>query len=72
MTPLMLKVLDVQKYGQRTVLGQASISSLQPYICDPWASDYVPPKLPGKTPSGSAQPDPDTLAAQVVGAPPQG
>ncbi|XP_049640551.1 fer-1-like protein 5 [Suncus etruscus] len=46
MTPLMLKVLDVQKYGQRTVVGQASISSLQPYICDPWASDYVPPKLP--------------------------
>lgn len=50
MTPLMLKVLDVQEYGQHTVVGQASISSLQPYICDPWASDYVPPKLPGKTP----------------------
>ncbi|XP_055985030.1 fer-1-like protein 5 [Sorex fumeus] len=46
MTPLMLKVLDTQKYGQRSVVGQTSISSLQPYICDPWASDYVPPKLP--------------------------
>lgn len=45
-TPLTLKVVDNQDFGQQTVVGQANIHSLQPYFCDPWAEDYVPPQLP--------------------------
>ncbi|XP_054441637.1 fer-1-like protein 5 [Pteronotus mesoamericanus] len=44
--PLVLKVVDNQDFGQQTMVGQANINSLQPYFCDPWASDYVPPRLP--------------------------
>uniref|UniRef100_A0A8C7BKZ9 Fer-1 like family member 5 n=1 Tax=Neovison vison TaxID=452646 RepID=A0A8C7BKZ9_NEOVI len=44
--PLTLKVVDNQDFGQQTVVGQANIHSLQPYFCDPWAKDYVPPQLP--------------------------
>ncbi|XP_040309841.1 fer-1-like protein 5 isoform X1 [Herpailurus yagouaroundi] len=44
--PLTLKVVDSQDFGQQTVVGQANINSLQPYFCDPWAEDYVPPQLP--------------------------
>ncbi|KAF6103374.1 fer-1 like family member 5 [Phyllostomus discolor] len=44
--PLVLKVVDNQDFGQQTMVGQANIDSLQPYFCDPWASDYVPPQLP--------------------------
>lgn len=43
---LTLKVVDNQDFGQQTVVGQANIDSLQPYFCDPWAKDYVPPQLP--------------------------
>ncbi|KAI5929400.1 Fer-1-like protein 5 [Manis javanica] len=43
---LTLKVVDNQDFGQQTVVGQANIDSLQPYFCDPWAEDYVPPQLP--------------------------
>ncbi|XP_024427595.2 fer-1-like protein 5 [Desmodus rotundus] len=44
--PLVLKVVDNQDFSQQTMVGQANIDSLQPYFCDPWASDYVPPQLP--------------------------
>lgn len=44
--PLVLKVVDNQDFGQQTVVGQANISSLQPYFCDPWALDYEPPQPP--------------------------
>ncbi|XP_019065151.1 fer-1-like protein 5 isoform X2 [Fukomys damarensis] len=44
--PLVLKVLDNQDFGQQTVVGQASVDFLQPYFCDPWARDYLPPQLP--------------------------
>lgn len=44
--PLVLKVVDNQDFGQQTMVGQATIHSLQPYFCDPWASDYLPPQLP--------------------------
>lgn len=44
--PLVLKVVDNQDFGQQTMVGQANIDSLQPYFCDPWASDYVSPQLP--------------------------
>ncbi|XP_066123860.1 fer-1-like protein 5 [Saccopteryx bilineata] len=44
--PLVLKVVDNRDFGQRTTVGQANIDSLQTYFCDPWASDYVPPRLP--------------------------
>uniref|UniRef100_A0AC11DNX8 Fer-1 like family member 5 n=1 Tax=Ovis aries TaxID=9940 RepID=A0AC11DNX8_SHEEP len=44
--PLVLKVVDNQDFGQETVVGQANVHSLQPYFCDPWAEDYVPPRPP--------------------------
>ncbi|XP_023396913.2 LOW QUALITY PROTEIN: fer-1-like protein 5 [Loxodonta africana] len=44
--PLMVKVVDTQDFGQQTVVGQANIDFLQPYFCDPWADNYVPPRLP--------------------------
>nr|KAF6301287.1 fer-1 like family member 5 [Pipistrellus kuhlii] len=44
--PLVLKVVDNKDFGQQTLVGQANVDSLQPYFCDPWASDYVPPRLP--------------------------
>ncbi|XP_004633299.1 fer-1-like protein 5 isoform X1 [Octodon degus] len=44
--PLILKVLDNQDFGQQTVVGQAIVDFLQPYFCDPWARDYLPPQLP--------------------------
>ncbi|KAF6270415.1 fer-1 like family member 5 [Rhinolophus ferrumequinum] len=44
--PLVLKVVDNRDFGQQTMVGQANIDSLQHYFCDPWASDYVPPRLP--------------------------
>uniref|UniRef100_A0A2K6FEI9 Fer-1 like family member 5 n=1 Tax=Propithecus coquereli TaxID=379532 RepID=A0A2K6FEI9_PROCO len=44
--PLVVKVVDVWIFGQQTVVGQANIDFLQPYFCDPWAQDYVPPRLP--------------------------
>ncbi|XP_043323629.1 fer-1-like protein 5 [Cervus canadensis] len=44
--PLVLKVVDSQDFGQETVVGQANVHSLQPYFCDPWAEDYVPPRPP--------------------------
>uniref|UniRef100_A0A8C9ANG7 Fer-1 like family member 5 n=1 Tax=Prolemur simus TaxID=1328070 RepID=A0A8C9ANG7_PROSS len=44
--PLVVKVVDVWIFGQETVVGQANIDFLQPYFCDPWAQDYVPPRLP--------------------------
>nr|XP_003471747.2 fer-1-like protein 5 [Cavia porcellus] len=43
---LVMKVLDNQNFGQQTVVGQASVDFLQPYFCDPWAPDYLPPQLP--------------------------
>lgn len=48
--PLVLKVVDNRDFGQQTLVGQANIDCLQPYFCDPWASDYVPPRPPS-TPS---------------------
>lgn len=50
--PLVLKVLDNQAFGQQTVVGQASVDFLQPYFCDPWAQDYLPPQLPSMAPEG--------------------
>lgn len=47
--PLVLKVVDSQDFGQETVVGQANVHSLQPYFCDPWAEDYVPPRPPSTT-----------------------
>ncbi|KAG8509687.1 Fer-1-like protein 5, partial [Galemys pyrenaicus] len=47
--PLVLKVVDVQDFGQRTVVGQANIDSLQPYFCDPWAANYMFQRLPSFT-----------------------
>uniref|UniRef100_A0A8C6CT22 Fer-1 like family member 5 n=1 Tax=Moschus moschiferus TaxID=68415 RepID=A0A8C6CT22_MOSMO len=47
--PLVLKVVDNQDFGQETVVGQATVHSLQPYFCDPWAEDYVPPRPPSTT-----------------------
>ena len=47
--PLVLKVVDNQDFGQETVVGQANVHSLQPYFCDPWAEDYVPPRPPSTT-----------------------
>uniref|UniRef100_A0A8B9YVB8 Fer-1 like family member 5 n=1 Tax=Bos mutus grunniens TaxID=30521 RepID=A0A8B9YVB8_BOSMU len=47
--PLVLKVVDNQDFGQETVVGQANVHSLQPYFCDPWAEDYVPPRPPSMT-----------------------
>nr|XP_008006192.2 fer-1-like protein 5 isoform X8 [Chlorocebus sabaeus] len=44
--PLVVKVVDNWAFGQQTVTGQANIDFLQPYFCDPWAQDYVHPKLP--------------------------
>lgn len=44
--PLVLKVVDNRDFGQQTMVGQATIHSLQSYFCDPWASDYLPPRLP--------------------------
>ncbi|KAK2489654.1 hypothetical protein MC885_006254, partial [Smutsia gigantea] len=54
---LTLKVVDHQDFGQQTVVGQANISSLQPYFCDPWAKDYVPPQLPSTALSPGPFPD---------------
>lgn len=48
--PIMVKVVDNQDYGQRSMVGQANIDFLQPYFCDPWAMDYVPPRLPSTGP----------------------
>ncbi|XP_051829561.1 fer-1-like protein 5 [Antechinus flavipes] len=45
--PLVLKVVDQQNYGIQMVIGQAIVYCLRPYFCDPWAEDYVPPRLPG-------------------------
>ncbi|XP_054963622.1 fer-1-like protein 5 isoform X4 [Pan paniscus] len=44
--PLVVKVVDNWAFGQQTVTGQANIDFLQPYFCDPWAQDYMHPKLP--------------------------
>ncbi|KAM9212099.1 LOW QUALITY PROTEIN: fer-1-like protein 5 [Dugong dugon] len=44
--PLMVKVVDTRDFGQQTVVGQAIIDFLQPYVCDPWADNYVPPTVP--------------------------
>ncbi|XP_058284938.1 fer-1-like protein 5 isoform X10 [Hylobates moloch] len=44
--PLVVKVVDNWAFGQQTVTGQANIDFLQPYFCDPWAKDYMHPKLP--------------------------
>uniref|UniRef100_A0A8D1A3V6 Fer-1 like family member 5 n=2 Tax=Sus scrofa TaxID=9823 RepID=A0A8D1A3V6_PIG len=44
--PLVLKVVDNKDFGQQTLVGQANIDSLQPYFCDPWAEDYMPPQPP--------------------------
>ncbi|XP_037663567.1 fer-1-like protein 5 [Choloepus didactylus] len=43
--PLVLTVLEQWDFGQQRVVGQASVSSLRPYLCDPWAS-HVPPRPP--------------------------
>uniref|UniRef100_A0A7N4NNI5 Fer-1 like family member 5 n=1 Tax=Sarcophilus harrisii TaxID=9305 RepID=A0A7N4NNI5_SARHA len=45
--PLVLKVVDQQNFGIQMVIGQAIVYCLRPYFCDPWAEDYVPPRLPG-------------------------
>uniref|UniRef100_A0A5F8H5D9 C2 domain-containing protein n=1 Tax=Monodelphis domestica TaxID=13616 RepID=A0A5F8H5D9_MONDO len=39
--PLVLKVVDQQYFGIQMVVGQAVVSCLRPYFCDPWAKDYV-------------------------------
>ncbi|KAK2093226.1 Fer-1-like protein 5 [Saguinus oedipus] len=44
--PLVVKVVDNWAFGQQIVTGQANIDFLQPYFCDPWAQDYMHPKLP--------------------------
>ncbi|XP_036606427.1 fer-1-like protein 5 [Trichosurus vulpecula] len=44
--PLVLKVVDQQSFGIQMVVGQAIVYCLRPYFCDPWAEDYVPPRLP--------------------------
>ncbi|XP_056669045.1 fer-1-like protein 5 isoform X2 [Monodelphis domestica] len=44
--PLVLKVVDQQYFGIQMVVGQAVVSCLRPYFCDPWAKDYVAPRLP--------------------------
>ncbi|XP_031807343.1 fer-1-like protein 5 [Sarcophilus harrisii] len=44
--PLVLKVVDQQNFGIQMVIGQAIVYCLRPYFCDPWAEDYVPPRLP--------------------------
>ncbi|XP_069849711.1 fer-1-like protein 5 [Dipodomys merriami] len=44
--PLVVKVVDTQQYGQQITVGQASVDFLQPYFCDPWNLNYIPPKLP--------------------------
>ncbi|XP_044515542.1 fer-1-like protein 5 [Gracilinanus agilis] len=45
--PLVLKVVDQQYFGIQLLVGQAVVSCLRPYFCDPWAKDYVAPRLPG-------------------------
>ncbi|KAM6185251.1 fer-1-like protein 5 [Rhynchocyon petersi] len=47
--PLTVKVVDIRDFGQQTVVGQANITFLQPYFCNPWADNYEPPRIP--TPS---------------------
>ena len=55
--PLVLKVVDHQDFGQETVVGQANVDSLQPYFCDPWAEDYMPPRPPSTALSPCPSPD---------------
>ncbi|XP_078005284.1 fer-1-like protein 5 [Phascolarctos cinereus] len=45
--PLVLKVIDQRNFGIQMVVGQAIVYCLRPYLCDPWAEGYVPPRLPG-------------------------
>lgn len=60
--PLVLKVVDNRDFGQQTIVGQANIDCLQRYFCDPWASDYVPPRPPStaspRPAPGGARPAP--------------
>lgn len=56
--PLVLKVVDNKDFGQQTLVGQANVDSLQPYFCDPWASDYVPPRLPSMSSLSPSQASP--------------
>ncbi|KAB1256675.1 Fer-1-like protein 5 [Camelus dromedarius] len=65
--PLMLKVVNNQDFGQQTVLGQANVDSLQPYFCDPWAEDYVPPQPPGMALSPCPSPGLTNKLAPGVG-----
>eukprot|EP00069_Balaena_mysticetus_P010429 bmy_06888T0 len=55
--PLVLKVVDHQDFGRETVVGQANVDSLQPYFCDPWAEDYMPPRPPSTALSPCPSPD---------------
>ncbi|XP_058134096.1 fer-1-like protein 5 [Dasypus novemcinctus] len=57
--PLVIKVLDNRDFGQQSTVGQATISSLQPYFCDPWAG-YTPPKPP-ELPAKTAKQQPELL-----------
>ena len=61
--PLVLKVVDNQDFGQETVVGQANVHSLQPYFCDPWAEDYVPPAAPKYDPLSLPLPQPHQQGA---------
>ena len=66
--PLTLKVVDNQDFGQQTVVAQANIYSLQPYFCDPWAEDYIPPQLPSMALSPCPSPGLTFKLALGVGA----
>lgn len=66
--PLTLKVVDNQDFGQQTVVGQANIHSLQPYFCDPWAKDYMPPQLPSTALSPCLSPGLTFMLALGAGA----
>lgn len=67
--PLVLKVVDNKDFGQQTLVGQANVDSLQPYFCDPWASDYVPPRLPSTSLLGPSQASPISRHREGQGPP---
>lgn len=69
--PLVLKVVDNKDFGQQALVGQANVDSLQPYFCDPWASDYVPPRLPSMSLLSPSQASPTSRHREGQGpAPP--
>ena len=48
-------------------MGQANVDSPQPYFCDPWAEDYMPPWPPSTALSPCSSPDLTNNLALGVG-----